>query len=230
MVIVLAFRLSFPLATAPSEWDSAAARQRMRFKEFLERLCRHGSNSEEDGKKEGSEFAITMPKKAMGVFSAMKVVLEVLLKKYDKRVAALERQEQGRRQAEASLAADSQAGQGWMAADEMVLDTSMAGCPMMDGSMAQYVPMWDAPFPDITAAAMAAPPAPGASSLSSSSTAPSVPASASGSGTFSSSSSGATSNLPPGDMYHDLWATMTMGWAAEGMDEIDFGDVDLVVS
>lgn len=87
------------------------------------------------------------------VLSASRVVLRVVKNKYECRVAAL---------------------------NTPALPTpGLQRCPMLDGSLEQYFPVWDAGFGSHT-------------------------------------NSGLSSRAPEGQpqtMFHDLWATMTMGWA-----------------
>lgn len=96
---------------------------------------------------------LTPPSTRVDVLSASRVVLRVVKNKYDRRVAALNTPAQ--------------------------TTPGVQGCPMLDGSLEQYFPVWDAGF-------------------------------------GSHSNSGLSSRAPEGQpqtMFHDLWATMTMGWA-----------------
>lgn len=90
------------------------------------------------------------------VASASRVVLRVVQTKYNRRVAALDTPAQ-------------------------TTPGNMQGCPMIDGSLDQYLPVWDAGF-------------------------------------TTHPSPGIPSRAPDGSsqtMFHDLWATMTMSWAAD---------------
>lgn len=70
--VIVAFRLSFPLAELP-DWDDAWARSELRFDEFLTHMC------------EGSDL-ITVNTRVDAV-SACRVVLRVVKDKYDRRIA-----------------------------------------------------------------------------------------------------------------------------------------------
>lgn len=75
-----------------------------------------------------------------------------------------------------------------------------AGCPMLNGSLDPYLDLWD---PDLVPM-----PSQGSSAL--------CPAGSSGSSVHTGNSSGnggsgGDTTRPP--IFHDLWATMTMGWA-----------------
>lgn len=115
MGIIAVVRLSFPLADCP-EWDPTWARSQLRLVEFLDAMC--------------EESELTPSSKRVDVVSASRVVLRVVKHKYERRLAALQAQEQ--------------------------VDLSMGlGCPMLDGSVQQYMPLWDA---DISAVSTVPPP------------------------------------------------------------------------
>ncbi|ODA78665.1 hypothetical protein RJ55_06047 [Drechmeria coniospora] len=102
------------------------------------------------------ETNITPASRGVDVLSAFRVVLGVVEKKYERRLLAVE---------QAQPAAKSMHHR----------------CPMLDGSLKQFLPLWDAEFGPM--------PMPQA---------PSRPSEAA---------------APP--MFHDLWATMTMGWTSD---------------
>ncbi|POR36871.1 Uncharacterized protein TPAR_02937 [Tolypocladium paradoxum] len=102
------------------------------------------------------ETDLTPASKKVDVLSASRVVMGVVKDKYQRRLRALE-------------------------ASQAATPGKSHGCPMLDGSLEQYYPLWDAAF-----GPMAMPQ-------------PSV-------------GSSETTSKP---VFHDLWATMTMGWANE---------------
>ncbi|KND88016.1 hypothetical protein TOPH_07283 [Tolypocladium ophioglossoides CBS 100239] len=102
------------------------------------------------------ETDLTSASKKVDVLSASRVVMGVVKEKYERRLRALE----------ASQAAPS---------------GKSHGCPMLDGSLEQYYPLWDAAF--------------GSTAMPQPLVGPSE-----------------TTSQP---VFHDLWATMTMGWANE---------------
>lgn len=102
------------------------------------------------------ETDLTPASKRVDVLSASRVVMGVVKDKYRRRLRALE---------------ESQA----------PTPGRTHGCPMLDGSLEQYYPLWDAAYGPM--------PTPQ----------PSVGACE-------------TTSKP---VFHDLWATMTMGWASE---------------
>ncbi|GJN81286.1 hypothetical protein PLIIFM63780_004819 [Purpureocillium lilacinum] len=111
------------------------------------------------------EEDLTPASKKVDVLSASRVVMRVVRDKYERRVRA--------------------------ALEGAALPGKGPGCPMLDGSLEQYFPIWDAGFAPMGTPHGHAP-----------------------------DGSGGTSAQP---VFHDLWATMTMGWASgEGM----FGDAD----
>ncbi|GJN67379.1 hypothetical protein PLICBS_001404 [Purpureocillium lilacinum] len=111
------------------------------------------------------EEDLTPASKKVDVLSASRVVMRVVRDKYERRVRA--------------------------ALEGAALPGKGPGCPMLDGSLEQYFPIWDAGFAPMGTPHGHAP-----------------------------DGSGGTAAQP---VFHDLWATMTMGWASgEGM----FGDAD----
>ncbi|KAH7304993.1 hypothetical protein B0I35DRAFT_454508 [Stachybotrys elegans] len=138
---ILAILLCFPLKDCP-EFDSSWARSQIQLDHFLRQMTK--------------DTSLTQASKQVDVLSATRVVLRVVLDKYERRVAD----------------------------EEAVQAMSMGpaiGCPMIDGSLDSYIPCWDI---DLTASG----PSP-------------------------------TTAVPkaPGDqqVFHDLWATMTLGWAQD---------------
>ncbi|GKT42398.1 uncharacterized protein ColSpa_02579 [Colletotrichum spaethianum] len=144
-VTIVAIRMSFPLPLCP-EWDHARAREQLQFDSYLAKLS---ANHEE----------LTPSTKSMDVFSASKVVLAVVKRKYEGRVANIN-------------------------TPVNKLPRSIRGCPMFDGSLDSYFPIWDQ---DINRT--------GAHGL------------------ISPMMSGTPAAVVNGQAtYTDLWATMTMGW------------------
>lgn len=82
------------------------------------------------------------------------------------------------------------------------LDKSLNRCPMFDGSLDEYLPGWEDTY--LSSAGYSNPPAmaPGTrnGTIRSAGTQPAV--------------------------FHDLWATMTMGWTQTGFGDVDFGNMD----
>jgi hypothetical protein len=154
VVIIVALRLCFRLPECP-QFNHIQARDQLRVGEFLDHMC--------------AETDLTPSKSKVDVMSASRVVLKVVKAKYDRRVEQV-----GAMEMAMMHELDDVMGK---------MPRSM-GCPMLDGSLDSYLPVWDASFA----------PAP---------TPP--PASLSGGGE-------AVSTRP---VFHDLWATMTMGWANE---------------
>lgn len=128
--VVLGYRLSFPLPDCP-EWDDGAARTTVvRFGEYLEKLVKMGGGGER-----------TQQQGRMDVLSASKVVLGVLEEKFRRKVARLEPKRRGVVGALWAVATGQGQGGG-----ERVLAGTGTGCPMLDGSMEAYFPVWDETF------------------------------------------------------------------------------------
>lgn len=167
VTIILALRLSFPLPVCP-EWDAGAARRELNLGYYLDQLSREEAAAPPDLTPSSSS------KRPADVLSASRVVLGVVKRKWDRRLAAMNPPH-----------------------PPVPLDKTMSGCPMLDGSLDPYIQLWDEDFINTKL--------------------PSTVGSVSGAGGSNEASQPA--------VYHDLWATMTLGWTREGMDDIDFGNI-----
>ena len=160
VAIILSFKLSFPLAVCP-EWDAGAARHELNLGYYLDKLAYQEAD------------LTPASNKPSDVVSASKVVLGVVKRKWDKRLAALNPPHPG------------------------PIDKTMVGCPMLDGSLDPFIELWEEDFINTKL--------------------PSTVGSVSG--------AGGPAEVSQPAVYHDLWATMTLGWTREGMDDIDFGNI-----
>lgn len=176
---ILGLRLSFPLPNDCPSWDHAAAREVVDLGSFLDRFTHDGSGTA------NLTPASSKSNSSTDVLSASKVVLGVVKRKYDKRLAALEK---------AALAQPPHP----MPAGA---DSELHKCPMFDGSLDPFIETWDDTFLDPSSLLNASliDPAMGA-----------VPG------------AGSSNNTQP-VVYHDLWATMTMGWSQDSLANMDFG-------
>ena len=225
--IILGFRMSFPLLVCP-EWDDRAARQVVRFEEYITRFCRLG---EAGGGEVGTVPIPAAPPvpgaaagqaKSMDVLSASRIVLDMVKRKFMRRLIKLEgtrkrekqqqqqQQQHEQEQVDALLAAaaaaphpisvpvpvpagSASAAGGRTGREAPVHDSATSGCPMMDGSLEPYYPYWDETFNNGLAAAGAFVPVPQGGEQ--------------GAGAAAPPESGSV-ELPD-----DLWTAMTMGWA-----------------
>ncbi|KAH8886800.1 hypothetical protein GQ53DRAFT_750450 [Thozetella sp. PMI_491] len=205
--IIVGFRISFALPECVG-WDDAAARRELDFGGYLERMCHIGEQEGEDG------LPPPNTKKNMDILAAIKVVLRAMMSKYQKRVARLERHRLAKERAHAAFAdagmgddlAAVGAGLNFLSSDPMQLDKTVAGCPMMDGSLEAYYPLWDETFPtpDLTGG-----------------TTGGVMGDGSGPSAGTPGIGGMSTTAQPAP-YNDIWAAMTMGWA---QNEINFDDM-----
>ena len=200
--IVAAMRLSFPL---PPDWpphvvqsfDHVWARSQLRLGDFLSHMC--------------LDTDLTPSAKKFDVISASRVVLGVVKTKFDKRVQQANRREEQAAAAAAAAAATS----GFMSAGNGEGGgggeggRAGNGCPMFDGSLDQFFPLWDPSLSTTTTTAESL----GGCPFAPAATAP-VPTSTSAVG-GSASGSGSTNSRKPAPVFHDLWATMTMSWATD---------------
>ncbi|KAJ4419939.1 hypothetical protein N0V82_004653 [Gnomoniopsis sp. IMI 355080] len=185
--IILGLRLSFPLPNGGTDWDHAAARRVLNFGDFLTQFSRGVDGVD------GADLAPTSSRRSTGtdVLSASKLVVDMVRRKYEKRLAALEMAEATRGPHHPGLAG---------------LDKSVNKCPMLDGSLDQYIQDWDERFFGPTSYFS---PVQGISGLEA------------GTGTSASGSESQPAH------FHDLWATMTMGWSQDldGIGNMDFNGV-----
>ncbi|KAI3326959.1 hypothetical protein HD806DRAFT_485602 [Xylariaceae sp. AK1471] len=215
IAVVLAYRLSFPLFGICRDYDVARGRKILDFGEVLRKLI---DSPADDGVEEGGDAsgAVREPKKKKSdTASALKVVLRSVKTKYEEKSAALEAMS-------AAAVATAAASQEWVGRD------LRSTCPMLNGSLDQYIPLW--------AGQQGERPSASSSSYATSQT--------SSSGLMTDALSGlgedpgATFAGPMGQMgldmgmasfedkplmYHDLWATMTTGWAGD-MGEVNMED------
>ncbi|KAK3330612.1 hypothetical protein B0H66DRAFT_69338 [Apodospora peruviana] len=270
LAIILGFRMSFALAVCPG-WDEKEARRQLRFGEYIDRFCRSLGGDETGDSDDiqaslnaylASGGASTQPTqlKTLDILSASKVVLGVVRKKYQRRLAKLEpppKQQQQETQTALPTPAtapgltlqqqpDMQqanmlAGIGMMdipiaapigssdsssGSSPMQLDSTMVGCPMMDGSMEPYYPYWDETF---TAPPLHhSHPHPQQQQMS---------VDGGGGGSGGGAIGGEETILPGGASvapeqqpttttsgHNDLWGAMTMGWAA-AQNDINFDGI-----
>ena len=167
LAIILAFRLSLPLPECP-DFDHVSARAELRLGDFLDAMCR--------------ETDLAAASKKVDVLSASRVVFRIVKAKFDRHVGLANMRGDA---AAAAVASSSSA-----SFTSATARSAAAGiCPMLDGSVDQYLPLWDPAFPAMDTAVGPTPPG---------------------------VSSGATASKLQQPVFHDLWATMTMGWARDG--------------
>ncbi|KAI0138080.1 hypothetical protein F4776DRAFT_77006 [Hypoxylon sp. NC0597] len=193
LTIILAYRLSFPLPACPG-YDCIQGRKVMDFGAILTKLSSIDDDAESSPRDDetASNKAAGGSSKKINVVTAFKVVLGSLKAKFEKKSADLEAavEENGRR---------------------------AHSCPMLDGSLDQYIPLWEGQQGNMNFT--------GSPHTASSQ-------SGSGSGNYllgaptnsmlpSGAGSGTATGYAKPAMFHDLWATMTMGWATDMGVDVD---------
>lgn len=179
ITIILGLKLSFPLPHDCPSWDHASARAILDMGSFFEKFTSVGGGGSDVGDDDkhqlpASTAAMLSSSSAAAaaegrtpsstdVLSASKVVVGIVQRRYDRRVAALN-----------AVAA---------AADQGGSVASVRNCPMFDGSMDAYLETWDDVFVDTVDDFATTP---------------------------------AASVVMPQTGFHDVWATMTMGWGQAG--------------
>ncbi|KAK8005256.1 hypothetical protein PG990_011293 [Apiospora arundinis] len=207
VAVSLVLRLSFPVDGCPL-FDAARARSTFQSGAYLEKMCAdpspspppEGGVNSNDNNNNNNTAAIG--KGGLGtsmnsnIAAAFRIVLRKVKAKFDRGVAAAEAK---------------------VAAEEM---RAMRGCPFFDGSLTDYIPLWEGQTTIGSYSSLSAVP-----STSSTHAAASqyrhVAAGSSGAAIemmgINSAAAAAASSSSQLDsaMFHDLWATMTQGWAAD---------------
>lgn len=209
VLVILAYRLSFPMPACPG-YDYAAGRRVLDFGTHLARLSAldgkeggGGSDGDRTGGKAKGETAAAAAKK-VDVVTAMRVVLGSVRARFDRKSAELE-----------AAAAAEEGGAGRRA----------RMCPMFDGSLDQYLPLWegqqdDGSFVGSSASASYATPSHSGSSSAPTAADSVLSAAVAAAGTVDAALyPPLVDGAPAKPVFHDLWATMTMGWA----DDADVG-------
>ncbi|KAK4196179.1 hypothetical protein QBC40DRAFT_287771 [Triangularia verruculosa] len=224
LLIILGFRMSFPLTVCPG-WDDKLARERLDMGGYLERMCAEapvesrtrgskaggGKQQQQQLQDEGKE------KKSMDIVSASRVVLYVVGKKFRKRVAKVEkerlekeREERERQQQEGFIGKvvggfGMRQRQQQQQPQQQQHDPSIGGCPMMDGSMEGYFPYWDETFVNTGGLGGAGFQVPAGHP-------PVGPSGGGGGGETTRPMPHQPQQMIP-QVSNDLWATVTMAWA-----------------
>lgn len=193
--IILGLRLSFPLPHnyhCPGGWDHATARRVLDFGGFLTHFTEEEGRDDLAVKNLAPASTCKKTTASTDVLSASKVVINMVKQKYEKRLETLE------------TAEAAHLGQ----LDGLDDRRSMANkCPMLDGSLDQYIQDWDERFFD---------PMTGLFN-------PVQDVSSALNETGSSESNDTSGSASQPLVYHDLWATMTLGWSQDGFGNVDFG-------
>lgn len=219
--VIFAYRLSFPMLSICRDYDVAQARRILDFGEMLRKLAEtpedeaQDSGGEVKGKRgsaggaAAAAVAAKKPRKSDAV-SALRVVLRAVKVKFDEKSEAFE----------AMSAAASVTGEEWT--NRNLRST----CPMLNGSLDQYIPLWSGQQnADFYAESHTSGSGVMTDALSS---ALGVDQGTPFTGPIEQMGLGA--GLGAGSfedkplMYHDLWATMTMGWA-DDMGEVNMEDI-----
>lgn len=210
VAVILMVKLSFPVDTCPL-FDAAQARSTLQSGAYLEKLCADpppesgdadktgtasgrgavrgkSSDSGQEGTTTSTSKTSNTPDKTWNsnIAAAFRIILRKVKAKFDKRVAA----------AEAKAAAEE--------------TSALRGCPFLDGSLTEYIPLWEGQtgighYP----------------SLSGSDPSSSQYWGGTGNAFETTGVDGAASQQPSyaarldTPVFHDLWATMTQGWAAD---------------
>ncbi|KAI0968823.1 hypothetical protein F4678DRAFT_186541 [Xylaria arbuscula] len=209
IAVILAYRLSFPVGMACRDYDVAQGRQLLDFGDILDKLVKSTSKEAQEGEDEkGKEWdkgcpAARKPKKS-DASSALKVVLLSVKAKFEEKTATY-----------GAMVATS-------TSEEWNTRDFMATCPMLNGSLDQYIPLW-AGQQSVSSYATSLTSSSGVTAGALQSTVGLDP-DAQFVGPMTQMGLGAGSLEDKPMMYHDLWSSMTLGWAGD-LGELNMGDV-----
>ncbi|KAI0805390.1 hypothetical protein GGR55DRAFT_272333 [Xylaria sp. FL0064] len=210
--VIFAFRLSFPVGAVCRDYDVAQGRRILEFGEVLQELVESPSDGAEDGGGDGAKgkgadkgcpvaAAAKKPRKS-DASSALKVVLRSVEAKFEEKTAAFE-----------AMKAAATGGE-WETRD------FTATCPMLNGSLDQYIPLWAGQ----QNAGSYATSQTGSSGVDALSSGVDLDPGAQFVGPMTQMGLGAGPFDDKPLMYRDLWTNMTMGWAGD-MGEINVDDM-----
>lgn len=211
VAVIFAYRLSFPMLGICRDYDVAQARRVLDLGEMLRTLSETPEDEIQEGggdvkgKRGTAADAAKKPRKSDAV-SALRVVLRSVKVKFEEKSAALD----------AMSAAAS------VTSEEWTNRNLRSTCPMLNGSLDQYIPLWSGQQNvDFYAGSQTSGSAVMTEALSSALEADhGTPFT----GPIEQMGLGAASFEDKPLMYHDLWATMTMGWA-DDMGEVNMEDI-----
>ncbi|KAI0877933.1 hypothetical protein GGS24DRAFT_65073 [Hypoxylon argillaceum] len=212
VAVILAYRLSFPMLGICRDYDVAQGRRILDLGEMLRRIidAPGGGDADDDGDGGGGEVQGDGDGKGKGkkprksdAVSALRIVLGSVRGKFEEKSAALE-----------AMSAAAAASEEWMGRN------LRSTCPMINGSLDQYIPLW-AGQPSAAGASYATTSGMMTDALSSVlGVDPGTPFA----GPMGQMGLGAGGLEDKQLMYHDLWATMTMGWAGD-IGEVNMEDI-----
>jgi hypothetical protein len=222
IAIILAYRLSFPVLSICRDYDVARGRRILDFGELLRGIVDSSPADDDDDDQDG--VGKLKAKKKTDTASALKVVLRSVRTKYEEKSVALE----AISSAATGAATGSSGGEDWAARD------MRSTCPMLNGTLDQYIPLWagqQAPLPTAGSSSYATSQTGSSSVMTDTLSGLGEDAGTAfagpmgqmglgmGTGMGMGMGTGAFEDKPL--LYHDLWATMTMGWAG------DLGEVNM---
>ncbi|ROW10237.1 hypothetical protein VMCG_01965 [Cytospora schulzeri] len=182
MTVILGLRLSFPIPNECPGWDHNAARQILDLGSFLHRF------SKDEG---DTEIMTPASGPNTDVLSASRIVFGVVKRKYEARLAALEKA--AIMEPPHPTPPDAEKG--------------LHKCPMFDGSLDPYLQTWDDYCLNTTSFAT-----------------PPLSTSALDAGSIAVDGTGSARDVQS-TIFHDLWATMTMGWSQQGSGNMDLSNI-----
>ncbi|KAI0522226.1 hypothetical protein F5B22DRAFT_465887 [Xylaria bambusicola] len=210
VTMVFSYRLSFPLLASCRDYDVAQGRRILDLGAVLQQLVDSAEDDIQEngeaakGKKAGAPAGVGKKSKKTDAASALKVVLRSVKVKFDEKSAAFE----------AMSAAAT--GEEWAVRD------SGSSCPMINGSLDSYISLWAGQQqPQTQGTGSYATSLTSSSGLATTEAASSIPGLDSGASFVGPMAQMELSGEDKPLMYHDLWTSMTLGWAG------DMGDVNM---
>lgn len=206
--IIVSFRLSFPLPSPwPAMFDYVWARNELRVGEFLDHMC----GPDVDLPMTPLSSSSSSAGNKFDVVSASIVIMRACQKKFHTKMKHAIRKEEAVAAAASAAASsitqlDSYMGE---AGGEGGGGKAVHACPMLDGSLDQFMTLWD---PNLTVGTTST--TGSGATVAGSSAAPGIREATACVDDISAE------NFRPAKpvVFHDLWATMTRGWASQEED------------
>ncbi|KAI1263825.1 hypothetical protein F5Y18DRAFT_117245 [Xylariaceae sp. FL1019] len=212
LAVIIGYRLSFPLSRLCYDYDVAQGRTIVNFAAILHRLCEPNVEPvvDADGKVKGKtnepESENAKHAKRTDAVTAFKIVLQSVKDKFEEKSKSMEHA--------AAISA------------EVYTNTEGRGlCPMLNGNMQEYIPLWAGQQRDVMAGSYATSQTDTSNLLTDPLSGQAIDLGPDFVGPTASGVAIETLTDRP-IVYSDLWSTMTMGWGLGDLGEFNMDDVD----
>ncbi|KAI0154169.1 hypothetical protein GGR57DRAFT_118520 [Xylariaceae sp. FL1272] len=211
LAVIIGYRLSFPLLRLCHNYDVAQGRKIVDFAAILNRLCEPDAEpiADADGGSKGKtnepEGDNTKHAKKTDAVTAFKIVLRCVKDKFEEKSKSMEHAAMG--------------------AEMFTNAGKQSLCPMLNGNMQEYFPLWSGQQRDVMAGSYATSQASSSNLVTDPLSGQIIDLGPDFVGSMGSGMGMETLTDRP-IVYNDLWSTMTMGWGAGDLGEFNVDDVD----